>query len=100
MLQINGPRLLDKVEKRLKINLLKVFQAAKIHMFCTHRTFSFNGLRKDYRTTLITGYKKRTPIARERSFCYRIGPSMDRVIQSICGMLQSPDGMRRCAAAM
>jgi HEAT repeat protein len=25
---------------------------------------------------------------------------MDRVIQSICGMLQSPDGMRRCAAAM
>ena len=25
---------------------------------------------------------------------------MDKVIQSICGMLQSPDGMRRCAAAM
>ncbi|MGA2139527.1 MAG: hypothetical protein ABSH14_11745 [Verrucomicrobiia bacterium] len=25
---------------------------------------------------------------------------MDRVIQSICDMLQSPDGMRRCAAAM
>lgn len=25
---------------------------------------------------------------------------MDRVIQTICGMLQSPDGMRRCAAAM
>ena len=25
---------------------------------------------------------------------------MDKVIQTICGMLQSPDGMRRCAAAM
>ena len=25
---------------------------------------------------------------------------MDKVIQAICGMLQSPDGMRRCAAAM
>lgn len=25
---------------------------------------------------------------------------MDKVLQSICGMLQSPDGMRRCAAAM
>ena len=25
---------------------------------------------------------------------------MDRTIQKICGMLQSPDGMRRCAAAM
>jgi hypothetical protein len=25
---------------------------------------------------------------------------MDRVIQTICGMLRSPDGMRRCAAAM
>src|SRR5213593_972413 len=25
---------------------------------------------------------------------------MDRTIQRICGMLQSPDGMRRCAAAM
>src|ERR1051326_3482408 len=100
MLQINSPRLLDKVEKRLKINLLKVLQAVEIHMFCTHNMLSFSGLRKNDRATLITGYKKRTPIARERSFCYRIGPSMDRVIQSICGMLQSPDGMRRCAAAM
>src|SRR5260221_1162710 len=27
-------------------------------------------------------------------------PIMDKVIQAICGMLQSPDGMRRCAAAM
>jgi len=25
---------------------------------------------------------------------------MDKIIQTICGMLQSPDGMRRCAAAM
>jgi len=25
---------------------------------------------------------------------------MDKTLQTICGMLQSPDGMRRCAAAM
>src|ERR1041385_109899 len=100
MLQINGPRLLDKVEKRLKINLLKVLQATKISLFYTHKLLSFNNLHKCHHATWITGYKKRAPIARERSFCYRIGPSMDRVIQSICGMLQSPDGMRRCAAAL
>src|SRR5664280_1028869 len=27
-------------------------------------------------------------------------PIMDKTLQTICGMLQSPDGMRRCAAAM
>ena len=27
-------------------------------------------------------------------------PDMDKTLQTICGMLQSPDGMRRCAAAM
>ena len=25
---------------------------------------------------------------------------MDRTVKTVCGMLQSPDGMRRCAAAM
>ena len=33
--------------------------------------------------------------------CFDTFPSaMERTIQKICGMLQSPDGMRRCAAAM
>src|SRR5258706_16452112 len=27
-------------------------------------------------------------------------PVMDKTLQTICNMLQSPDGMRRCAAAM
>jgi len=35
MLQINGPRLLDQVKKRLSINLLKAFQRARIHAFFT-----------------------------------------------------------------
>ena len=30
----------------------------------------------------------------------RYRPDMDKTLQTICGMLQSPDGMRRCAAAM
>ena len=100
MLEVDVAGLLDKVKKRLGMELLKLVERVGTHVIYNPNYLLINSLCKNSLAPSPKSYKNRARIASTGSFCYRNGLSMDKVIQSICGMLQSPDGMRRCAAAM